>query len=61
MIPFVIYELATGTILRTGACYWDSLYIQPLDEEKEALLVGEADARTQRVEKRRIVPIEPAV
>ncbi len=56
MIPFVIYAIATGTILRVGACYWDSLYLQPL-EPGEALIIGEADARSQRVVNGRIVAI----
>lgn len=53
-ISFVIYEVATGRIVRVGFCDEASLWFQPL-EPGEAQMIGEADSRSDRVESGKIV------
>lgn len=58
-VSYIVYEVATGVILRTGYNDETSVWNQPL-APGEALMIGEADARTQRVERGMIVRIPDA-
>jgi hypothetical protein len=59
MKQFTVYHTALGTILRTGISQDEAFDLQAIHDH-EAVLEGEGDAATQRVdpETQQLVPLE---
>jgi hypothetical protein len=49
MKQFTVYDTVGGTILRTGSCQDETFELQAMHDH-EAVLEGEGDAKTQRVD-----------
>lgn len=56
-VPFVVYDPATGTILRTGICAETDLHLQA--HGTEAVIAGEADDERHAVRDGQIVDRAP--
>lgn len=49
MKSFLVYDVLTGTILRTGTCQEEAFELQAMHEH-EAVMEGEGNALSQRVD-----------